>query len=591
MGQGSRVLALAYKALDPKEWDSVGAVRSRLGRARAEQGLRFGGFLVLGCPLKPDAAYVVGEVRRSGHTAVMITGDGALTAADVARRVGMIDEPPVRALVLAPATVAAAATSGGERLGAGVGMKFVSPRKASESSGGEWGRSRSGKDQAGASGIPLDLDSLDKLAEGHTLCVTGATLSRLAGGAVDVHRDRVDEGSETESLLASSSTPAGTGQGDGSVLASTLGPASALSKLCPHVSIFARVSPDQKERVVVELNASGRTTLMCGDGTNDVGALRRAHVGVSIINSPEMEKRLQGYVDGPKGKGRGGTQGGGGLDDGTSSSSSCEEMRSKALVLVEAQEQDMDPTLVRLGDASIASPFTAKTTSVGCVLTIIRQGRCTLVTTLQVYKILALNCLTSAYQLSALYLHGVKQGDGQMTILGLVISAFFFLTSRARPVERLSTSRPPSRVLCLPLCLSIAGQFSAHLAALLMVTALCRGHVDAEDPSVAPDGPFRPNTFNTAVFLLSFVMQVNTFAANYSGQPFMEPLRENKPMWWLVIATYVILAGVATGFLPWLDSWLQLSPLQPEFRGPLVGVLVADTAVTYAVEALVRRFL
>lgn len=68
----------------------------------------------------------------------------------------------------------------------------------------------------------------------------------------------------------------------------------------------------------------------------------------------------------------------------------------------------------------------------GTVTHIIRQGRCTLVATIQMYKILALNCLITAYSLSVQYLDGIKYGDYQVTITGMLMSVCFLCISRAK---------------------------------------------------------------------------------------------------------------------------------------------------------------
>ena len=51
-----------------------------------------------------------------------------------------------------------------------------------------------------------------------------------------------------------------------------------------HVRVFARMSPEDKEGVLKAMRANGRYTMMCGDGANDVGALKQAHIGLALLS-------------------------------------------------------------------------------------------------------------------------------------------------------------------------------------------------------------------------------------------------------------------------------------------------------------------
>jgi cation-transporting ATPase I len=56
----------------------------------------------------------------------------------------------------------------------------------------------------------------------------------------------------------------------------------ALAALLAEVSVFARVTPEHKARIVAALQGAGHVVAVTGDGANDAPAIRRADVGVAL---------------------------------------------------------------------------------------------------------------------------------------------------------------------------------------------------------------------------------------------------------------------------------------------------------------------
>jgi cation-transporting ATPase 13A1 len=542
MSLGQRVLAIGYRKLGSK--DSISVWKKR-GRKQVECNLTFAGFIVLDCPIKPDTKKVIKELRKSGHHTVMITGDAVLTAAEVARQVGIIKAKANKDTYELRQMKEPQSLQQDDQFNAR--FAFV-PIKSIDANNLDTEKCIA----YSASNLQVVNEMLETSSIA-AVCVTGETLTKIATEAV---RKKMD----SDSLNHSSIDPK-------TVL---LHPdaQSTLQALVPLISVFARHAPRQKEAVVAAFNGAGRITLMCGDGTNDVGALKMSHCGISIISVPDVEAKQRDAIDGL-------TQ--------VQEQKKRKKKRSRhqkktweehLQALAEAEEELNN---VALGDASVASPFTSRATSIKCTKDVLQRGRCTLVTMTQIYKILGVNCLVNALVLSSLHLIGAKQGDSQLTVVGVVVAGLFFFVTKGEPLSKLSHHRPPSSVLCKQVLVSIALQFFIHFICIMAVTSLSKFYLDPYDPSLVPDGAFNPNTLNSATFIMTVLVTVNTFTVNYRGRPYMQDLRENKMMMKSLQVCYIALFGCALEVFPPINDLMQLAPL-PADGDAIVGDMSSDHA-------------
>ncbi|EPQ51606.1 endoplasmic reticulum Ca-transporting P-type ATPase [Gloeophyllum trabeum ATCC 11539] len=538
--EGSRVLALGIKEMDSMTNQKI----SKIARDEVESNLNFAGFLIFSCPLKPDAVETLKMLGDSSHRCVMITGDNPLTAVHVARSVEIVDrETLILDLRENPANDA-------DLIWRNVTETKIIPVNPEE---------------------PFD----PALFEEYDICVTGPALKQYENRPT-------------------------------------------LNDLVHNTWVYARVTPAQKELILTRLKLLGFTTLMAGDGTNDVGALKQAHVGVALLDgTPEDLKKIAEHQRNERIKKVYESQ----LKISARFNQPpppvppaiahlypdvVEAQKKAAADLQNARkknpmekfdlgsitdkladmEGEEDVPKIKLGDASCAAPFTSKLSNVSAITHIIRQGRCTLVATIQMYKILALNCLITAYSLSVQYLDGIKFGDYQVTITGMLMSVCFLCISRAKPVEKLSRQRPLGNIFNFYVLSSVLLQFALHIGSMVYITQLSYQHEPRGEIDL--DAKFEPSLLNTAIYLLSLAQQVSTFAINYQGRPFREGITENPALYWgLMGAGGVALSG-ATDLVPELNRWLQIVEMNGPFKVRLTAAIIIDFIGSWLLEVVCR---
>jgi len=687
--RGYRVISLAYKPLNATTSDVETAKETR---SECEAQLTFAGFVAFTCRVRRDTKMVLNKLKEGGMGVTMVTGDALLTAIHVAKEVNICDSDDA------------------EGDGSGTGAL---PRLLAETNR-ELEELLESKRAQNATKITSTKKSESEVKPILIL------EQEISDDQRRMYWQSYDDDSEVASFVATE-VPNLAKEYDLAVTGTNIAAAYEYDpntkSILQHFKVFARMTPDAKETVIECLHSVGKLCLMCGDGANDVGALKQADVGVALL-SGFGDVNVDKGEDGNKKKGNKGLNGSSviapsdnitvlspkereaarlgpvwmlktkltalGVDyskypelterddlfklyeikgrekaiQKREQQRKMEDMKRKKLdakvkqrelvaekqrkmtlrvkeleeegvqwaqmkalgefmaaekaegkkrksdmasknsvagsaatIAGQLEDLEMDELpMVKIGDASVAAPFTSKMPSIRSCVDIVRQGRCTLVTSIQMYQILALNCLISAYSLSVLYLDGVKYGDTQMTAMGMLGSISYMSVSRAKPLEKLSSVKPLTSIFHPSLFISLLGQFAVHLVTMIWATNTAKQFLE-DDYKVDLDGEFKPGILNSVVFLVSNVQQVTVFVVNLQGRPFMTGLTENRPLLWSLLATFILTFMFASESVPGLNKYFQLVPFpDDDFRNFIIKLLVGDVFICFLFDRAMKLF-
>ncbi|GAV04816.1 hypothetical protein RvY_15037 [Ramazzottius varieornatus] len=344
--QGNRVIALAWKPLPTSSFEEA----RKVSKAEAESNLTFVGLVVFENRIKPDSPSVIEELTKADIRTVMLTGDNMHTAISIARSCGIVHPEDQVAIVEADQ--------------AHVNFNKIRSHGEALLSNGTSANGHLNKAFSYDSQTSVTSNEAEKAVSKEVLALTGDTLQIIRTSHPHLLQQIILQG-----------------------------------------TVFARVSPLEKQFMVEQFQSVGYQVAMCGDGANDVGALRAAHAGISLSES----------------------------------------------------------------EAAAAAPFTSTNPSIACVPLVLREGRCALVTFFGIFFLMATYSMSQFISCLLVYWTGVTLTDWQflyedlfeLTILAIVI-AF------AEPFHHLSRDPAPSSLKSFPALFSLLGHVTLIMAAQII---------------------------------------------------------------------------------------------------------------------------
>jgi cation-transporting ATPase 13A2 len=222
-------------------------------------------------------------------------------------------------------------------------------------------------------------------------------------------------------------------------------------------AVFARMSPEQKHRLVEQLQLLNYTVAFCGDGANDCAALKAADVGISLSQA----------------------------------------------------------------EASIAAPFSSQTTDIRCVLDVIREGRCALVTSFSAFKFMALYSLIQFTTAGLLCAKAVFITDSQYIYIDLLLILPVALAmSRFEAAEAIGPKRPTAKLISKRVMTSIVWQIALQASFQFFLMFHAAASQDAKGSSRLYKDEEYESIENSVLFLVSNFLYVNVAVLYCADKPY-----------------------------------------------------------------------